>query len=337
MISSRPMPSLTDVARRAKVSIATVSRVINKSDKVMPETRELVGRAMKELGYRPSRVARRLRQRGGRRNLLGLIIPDIQNPFFAEMARGAEDAAYANEFAVILCNSDDDLKKEQFYLDVMQSESVDGIILPPINEQDAAVLQLVESGLPIVTVDRSLAYSAMDKVEVDNRRGACEAVEHLIKLGHKRIGLIAGLPKVSTSRERQQGYEDALAAHKLPLRPEYVKTGDYKQASGRMLAEELLALAAPPTALFAANNLMAVGALEATHARRLKVPGDVALIGFDDLPWADALDPPLTVIRQPAYEVGRAAVELLLKRLSDPKRPETHLKLLPKLVIRGSC
>lgn len=331
------MPSLTDVARRAKVSIATVSRVINKSDKVMPETRELVGRAMKELGYRPSRVARRLRQRGGRRNLLGLIIPDIQNPFFAEMARGAEDAAYANEFAVILCNSDDDLKKEQFYLDVMQSESVDGIILPPINEQDAAVLQLVASGLPIVTVDRSLAYSAMDKVEVDNRRGACEAVEHLIKLGHKRIGLIAGLPKVSTSRERQQGYEDALASHKLPLRPEYVKTGDYKQASGRMLAEELLALAAPPTALFAANNLMAVGALEAIHARRLKVPGDIALIGFDDLPWADALDPPLTVIRQPAYEVGRAAVELLLKRLSDPKRPETHLKLLPKLVIRGSC
>jgi len=331
------MPSLTDVARRAKVSIATVSRVINKSDKVMPETRELVGRAMKELGYRPSRVARRLRQRGGRRNLLGLIIPDIQNPFFAEMARGAEDAAYANEFAVILCNSDDDLKKEQFYLDVMQSESVDGIILPPINEQDAAVLQLVASGLPIVTVDRSLAYSAMDKVEVDNRRGAYEAVEHLVKLGHKRIGLIAGLPKVSTSRERQQGYEDALASHKLPLRPEYVRTGDYKQASGRMLAEELLALAAPPTALFAANNLMAVGALEAIHARRLKVPGDIALIGFDDLPWADALDPPLTVIRQPAYEVGRAAVELLLKRLSDPKRPETHLKLLPKLVIRGSC
>jgi len=337
MISSRSMPSLTDVARRAKVSIATVSRVINKSDKVMPETRELVGRAMKELGYRPSRVARRLRQRGGRRNLLGLIIPDIQNPFFAEMARGAEDAAYANEFAVILCNSDDDLKKEQFYLDVMQSESVDGIILPPINEQDAAVLQLVASGLPIVTVDRSLAYSAMDKVEVDNRRGAYEAVEHLVKLGHKRIGLIAGLPKVSTSRERQQGYEDALASHKLPLRPEYVRTGDYKQASGRMLAEELLALAAPPTALFAANNLMAVGALEAIHARRLKVPGDIALIGFDDLPWADALDPPLTVIRQPAYEVGRAAVELLLKRLSDPKRPETHLKLLPKLVIRGSC
>jgi len=331
------MASLIDVARRAKVSIATVSRVINKSDKVIPETRETVSQAMKELGYRPSRVARRLRQKGGRRSLLGLIIPDIQNPFFAEMARGAEDAAYANEFAVILCNSDEDLKKEQFYLEVMQAESVDGIILPPINEQDAAVLKLVQSGLPIVTVDRSLAFSAMDKVEVDNRRGAYEAVEHLIKLGHKRVGLIAGLPKVSTSRERRQGYEDALTAYHLPLEAGYVRTGDYKQASGHMLTEELLALPTPPTALFAANNLMAVGALEAIHKRRLKIPGDIALIGFDDLPWAEALDPPLTVVRQPAYEVGCAAVELLLKRLSDPKRPETHLKLLPKLVIRGSC
>lgn len=331
------MVSLIDVARRAKVSIATVSRVINNSDKVMAETREVVSRAMKELGYRPSRVARRLRQKGGRRNLLGLIIPDIQNPFFAEMARGAEDVAYANDFAVILCNSDEDLKKEQFYLDVMQSESVDGIILPPINEHDAAVLKLVQSGLPIVTVDRSLAYSAMDKVEVDNRRGAYEAVEHLIKLGHKRIGLIAGLPKVSTSRERRQGYEDAIAAYNIPPQPGYIRIGDYKQASGQVLTEELLALPTPPTALFAANNLMAVGALEAIHERRLKIPGEIALIGFDDLPWADALDPPLTVVRQPAYEVGRAAVELLLKRLGDPKRPETHLKLLPKLIIRGSC
>ena len=234
---------------------------------------------------------------------------------------------------MILCNSDEDLKKEQFYLDVMQSESVDGIILPPINEHDAAVLKLVQSGLPIVTVDRSLAYSAMDKVEVDNRRGAYEAVEHLIKLGHKRIGLIAGLPKVSTSRERRQGYEDAMAAYNIPLQPGYIRIGDYKQASGQVLTEELLALPSPPTALFAANNLMAVGALEAIHKRRLKIPGDIALIGFDDLPWAEALDPPLTVVRQPAYEVGCAAVELLLKRLGDPKRPETHLKLLPKLVL----
>jgi LacI family transcriptional regulator/LacI family repressor for deo operon, udp, cdd, tsx, nupC, and nupG len=319
------------------MSIATVSRVINNSDKVVPETRELVRRAMQELGYRPSRVARRLRQKGGNRHLLGLIIPDIQNPFFSELARGVEDVAYANEFAVLLCNSDENLEKEQFYLDVMRAESVDGIILPPIHESDPAVLKFVKDGLPVVTVDRSLLHSTIDQVEVDNCHGAFVAVEHLINLGHQRIGLIGGRPNISTSRERHQGYEDALAAHNIPLLADYIRLGDNKQASGRALADELLALPARPTALFVANNLMAVGALEAIHQRHLTIPGDVAVIGFDDLPWAEALDPPLTVIRQPVYEVGRTAVDLLLKRLNDPKRPPTHIKLVSKLVVRSSC
>lgn len=331
------MSSLTDVAKRAQVSIATVSRVINNSDKVVPKTRDLVNRAMLELGYRPNRVARRLRQKGGKRHLLGLIIPDIQNPFFAELARGVEDVAYANDFAVMLCNSDENQKKEQFYLDVMCAESVDGIILPPLSETDPAVLRLVASGLPIVTVDRSLTHAGMDKVEVDNRRGAYEATEYLLQRGHRSIGLITGRTDVSTSRERRLGYEQALAAHHLPLQPGLIRSGDFKQASGRALADELLGLPTPPTALFVLNNLMAVGALEAIHKRGLKIPKEIALIGFDDLPWAEALDPPLTVVRQPAYEVGQSAAELLLKRLGDPKRPETHLKLRPQLIIRSSC
>jgi DNA-binding LacI/PurR family transcriptional regulator len=331
------MPSLTDVARRAKVSIATVSRVINNSDKVVLKTVTRVQKAMRELSYRPNRVARRLRQKGGHRHLLGLIIPDIQNPFYAELARGVEDVAYANEFAVMLCNSDENLKKEAFYLDVMRAESVDGIILPPLHERDPAVLSLIKSGIPVVSVDRSLSFSAMDKVEVDNRHGAFEAVEYLIGKGHRRIGLIGGRSNISTNHERRQGYNDALAAHDIPLRPEYIRIGDLRQASGKSLANELLSLGRRPTALFVVNNLMAVGALEAIHSRRLAIPGDVALIGFDDLPWADALNPPLTVVRQPSYEVGRQAAELLLRRLSDPKRPETHLKLMPTLVIRSSC
>ena len=331
------MASLTDVAKRANVSIATVSRVINNSDKVVAETRELVNKAMSDLGYKPSRVARRLRQKGGVRHLLGLIIPDIQNPFFAEMARGVEDVAYAHKFAVMLCNSDEDLKKEAFYLDVLQAESVDGLILPPINERDPVVLEFVERGVPVVTVDRSLAHRSIDKVEVDNHRGAYEAVEHLIRLGHQRIGLIAGRMNVSTSRERRLGYEDALAAHKLPLNPHFIRSGDFKQASGRAIADELLSLPVPPTALFVLNNLMTVGALETIHRRKLQIPRDIAIIGFDDLPWAEALDPPLTVVRQPAYEVGQAAAELLLKRLEEPDRAETHLKLRPRLIIRKSC
>ncbi|HYC72823.1 MAG TPA: LacI family DNA-binding transcriptional regulator [Opitutaceae bacterium] len=331
------MPSLTDVARRAKVSIATVSRVINNSEKVVPETRAIVQRVMEELGYQPNRVARRLRQKGGRRHLLGLILPDIQNPFFAEVARGVEDVAYANQFAVLLCNSDENLKKEAFYLDVMRAESVDGVILPPIAERDSAVLKLAQSGMPVVSVDRALNSTTIDTVEVDNFQGAFEAVEHLIKIGHKRIGLIAGRANLSTSRDRRRGYEEALAAVRLPLRPELVRVGDNKQASGGTLTEELLNEPSPPTALFVSNNLMAVGALEAIHRRKLKVPDDVALIGFDDLPWAEALDPPLTVVRQPAYEVGRAAAEMLLKRLGNPDLPAAWLRLRPRLILRKSC
>jgi DNA-binding LacI/PurR family transcriptional regulator len=331
------MASLTDVARVAGVSIATVSRVISHPEKVTLETQQLVQRVMSDLDYRPNRVARRLRQRGGRRHLLGLIIPDIQNPFFAEIARGVEDVAYANQFAVMLCNSDEDLKKEAFYLDVMRDESVDGIILPPINDRDPAVLKFVESGMPMVSVDRSLANSPIDQVEVDNRQGAREAVEHLISLNHRRIGLITGKLNVSTSRERKGGYEEALAAHGIALDEAYIRVGDNKQASGRALAEELLVIPNRPTALFVTNNLMAVGAIEGIHKRGLRIPADVAIIGFDDLPWAEALDPPLTVVRQPAYEVGRAAVELLLRRLENRDAPAAALRLRPRLILRRSC
>ncbi len=168
------MASLQEVARRAKVSIATVSRVLNQSDKVVPETRAAVEQALRALDYRPSRVARRLRMNNGRAHLVGLIIPDIQNPFYAEIARGVEDAAYAAKYALLLCNSDESPEKERFYLDVMRDESVDGIVLPPFDETDAAVVEFFKTGIPVVCVDRSLAKAATDLVEVDNYRGAYE-------------------------------------------------------------------------------------------------------------------------------------------------------------------
>ena len=219
------MASLRDVARHAGVSTATVSRVLNKSDKVILKTRAKVENSMRLLGYRPSRVARRLRVRGGRAHMLGLIIPDILNPFFTEIARGVEDVAYANQYALILCNSDESISKESFYLDVMRSESVDGIILPPITETDSAVTEFVKSGLPIVCVDRSLSGVNMDVVDVDNYKGAFEAVEYLIQLGHKRIAMISGRPNVSTSSERLRGYEEALRAYKIPVAKELIRIG----------------------------------------------------------------------------------------------------------------
>jgi LacI family transcriptional regulator/LacI family repressor for deo operon, udp, cdd, tsx, nupC, and nupG len=330
------MASLQEVARRARVSIATVSRVLNKSDKVVPETRAVVEQALLDLGYRPSRVARRLRMSSGHAHLVGLIIPDIQNPFYAEIARGVEDAAYAREYALLLCNSDENVEKERFYLDVMQAESVDGLVLPPFDETDRAVVELVKTGMPVVCVDRSLATVKTDLVEVDNYQGALDAVKHLIEKGHKNIGLIEGRAHVSTSRERRRGYVDALAAHGITPRKEHMRAGDFKQESGRVLANELLDLRKPPTALFVCNNLMMVGALAALHHRQLRIPQDMALVGFDDFPWAEALDPPPTVVRQPAYEVGRQAMELLLRRIMEPERPPVTVRLRPELVIRRS-
>ena len=330
------MASLQEVAARAKVSIATVSRVLNKSDKVVPETSAIVEQALRDLGYRPSRVARRLRMNNGRAHLVGLIIPDIQNPFYAEIARGVEDAAYAAKYALLLCNSDENPDKERFYLDVMRDESVDGIVLPPFDDTDFAVIEMVHTGMPVVCVDRSLAKVKTDLVEVDNYQGALEAVNHLLDKGHTAIALIEGRTQVSTSRERRRGYLDALAARGIAPRKEFMRAGDFKQESGRVLATELLGVRKPPTALFVCNNLMTVGALAGLHQRGLNVPGDVAVVGFDDLPWAEALDPPPTVVRQPAYEVGRQAMELLLKRIVDPGRPPVTVRLRPELVVRRS-
>ena len=336
-----PPPSVSNlnaVALRVGVSVSTVSRAITRPEKVRRETRERVLQVLEEMEYRPNRVARRLRQRGGRRNLLGLIIPDIQNPFFSDISRGVEDVAYANQFAVMLCNSNDDPTKEAFYLDVLRSESVDGIILPPINHPQSAVVKFAESGIPFVMVDRRLDHPAMkDLVETDNRLGAFGAVDYLARQGHKRIGILLGQLHVSTSADRKLGYEEALRRNNLPVDPSLIRIGDYKQANGLAFTEELLAGEDPPTAIFASNHPMTLGAIQAIRRRKLKIPDQLALIGFGDAPWTEMIDPPLSVIRQPAYAVGRAAAELLIKRLEDRQAPAATIRLVPQLILRNSC
>lgn len=331
------MVTLEDVARAANVSISTVSRVLNGSSLVAEETRKRVQQAIEALGYQPSRVARRLRRERRPANLIGLIIPDIQNPFFADLARGVEDVAQQHGYMVFLGNSDEDAAKEKLYLDLMRAESVDGLILPPNAERDAAASELARSGLPMVCVDRRLAKVTVDTVVVDNVRGAYEAVEHLIRLGHRRIGFIEGRPELSTSKERLEGYRKALKDYGTEPDPALVRQGDSRQASGRRLTLELLESPDPPTALFVGNNLMTLGALEAIHSLGLRIPEDIAIVGYDDMPWALAFNPPLTAVRQPGYEVGRRAMELLLQRIREPKRSTTLVLLQPELIVRESC
>jgi DNA-binding LacI/PurR family transcriptional regulator len=331
------LASLHEVARAAGVSISTVSRAISRPDMVNAETRERVEAAARELGYRPSRVARRLRVTHGLSDLVGLVIPDLQNPFFADLARGVEDVAARHGYTVLIGNSDENVEKEARYLNAMMAEAVDGIILPPSCEGRSAAVDLARAGVPLVCVDRRLDKARADTVVVDNVRGAAEATEHLIALGHRRIGYLEGKQGVSTTRERLEGYRTALADRGIESDPALIVAGDSRPESGRRLAAKLLEMPDRPTALLVGNGMMAIGALEAIHARGLRIPDDIAVVGYDDMPWALAVTPALTVVRQPGYELGSRAMELLRQRISEPERSITTVMLQPELVVRGSC
>lgn len=331
------MATLEDVAQHAGVSVSTVSRTINRPNMVNDETRSRVNEAIEALEYRPNRVARRLRRIDGKAHILGLIIPDIQNPFYSDIVRGAEDVAYSRDAAIILCNTDENEEREQFYVDVLRAESADGVILPPIIRGNNVALSPEDIGMPVVFFDRRLESASVDTVVIDNPRGARKAVEHLLGLGHTRIGLINGPASIATSRERLQGYRQALDRHDVPFDESLVRQGPPRRETGYDLAQSLLCADDPPSALFAANNQLALGALEYVRDAGLRIPDDVAVVSFDDAPWAKLLDPPLTTVRQPSYEIGRRSVELLFDRIASPNRPPALVVLQPELIVRRSC
>jgi LacI family transcriptional regulator/LacI family repressor for deo operon, udp, cdd, tsx, nupC, and nupG len=329
------MVTVKDVAELAGVSTATVSRVLNNHPQVADETRFKVLWAMEQLSYQPSRVARRLRMEASQ--ILGLIISDIANPFFTSVVRGIEDVAYANQYSLLLCNSDEDPVKEAMYVEVLQAERVAGIIISSIDENSTSCESLLRNGVPIVAMDRRLRPFDVDTVLVDNVKGAYQATSHLIHLGHRRIGLIGGPSRITTGRERREGYEKAVSEHGAELDQSLIKIGDFKQDSGYQRACELLEMDDPPTAIFTANNLMTLGALNAIHEKGLNIPQDVAIVGFDDMPWATSLNPPLTAVAQPTYELGQVAAEMLLARIADRDHPIQEIKLETALIIRQSC
>lgn len=330
------MASMNDVAKRAGVSIATVSRVLNNSDSVNDETRAKILKAIKELKYQPSRVAKRLRSKSVSSNLLGVLIPDIQNPFYVDVLRGIEDVAYKNNYAIIMCNYGQDEKKEIMYLDILKSESIDGLVAAPVNENDQRLKDIIRGGLPVVCVDRGLTGIDVDIVWVNNEESSYAAVSHLVKAGYKRIAYISGLPSIPSSRMRELGYRKALEG-KLEVYPELIKYGNSSYESGLTLCAELLDMKNPPDAIFTGNNLITLGALETIHKYNKKIPKDVAIIGFDDMFWSCSLNPPLTAVRQPAYEIGKRAGELLIQRINDPLRPCIQMTLNAELMVRSSC
>ncbi|MFC0531385.1 LacI family DNA-binding transcriptional regulator [Phytohabitans kaempferiae] len=331
-----------DIARAAGVSTATVSRVLSGAGGfVRPELVEHVRETAQELGYRSHRAARALRRQ--RSDAIGLVVSDVENPFFAAIARAVEDVAAEHRHAVLLCNTDEDLAQEDLYLDLLVGERVAGVIVAPSTEELGPLGQLVEAGIPTVTVDRKVGDGTFDSVLLDNRPGAVALVEDLLAHGHRRIGVIVGTTAATPSRERLAGCQEAVAAvagaslvvGEGQLR-DAIGTAGTMELAGR-LALDMLSAADPPTALFCGNGLLAQGVLLALRHSGRRVPDDVAVVGFDDLPLFQLLDRPQTVAAQPTDRIGRAAAELLFRRIDDPDRPAEAVVLPPELRWRASC
>jgi LacI family transcriptional regulator len=329
--------TIKDVARLSGVSSMTVSRVINRSARVRPETRQRVEQAIAELGYVPSRLARGLiRQKTG---TLALIVPDVANPFFTLIVRGAEDVARRADYRIILCDTRADLAIEREVIEEMIAHRVEGIAIAPVSDRSRSHLRrLAQFRVPFVLIDRTVAGVECDVVLGDSAGGARRLVEHLISLGHRRIGFIVESDEVSTARDRHQGYAEALAAAGLPFEPSLVMRSTVDPSGGFDGMRRLLELEDPPTAVFTVNNLVAVGAIEAVRANGLEVPQDVALVCFDDIEYASRLYPFLTVMAQPAETLGTLGTQLLLDRVEGRAPDESRAVVLPaRFIVRRSC
>ncbi|MEV0388434.1 LacI family DNA-binding transcriptional regulator [Nonomuraea sp. NPDC050643] len=321
------MPTIYDVAREAGVSAATVSRVLNGARTVDPAMVARVLTAVRELGYRPNAVARNLRR--SRTTLWAVIISDIGNPFFTSMVRGIEDVAQQAGYSVVLCNSDENPAKEETYVAAALSEQMAGVIIASSGSVKAAK-SLLGSPVPVVAIDRELPRGEVDTVVVDNEAGARKATLHLAEAGFERIACITGPEGVSTADLRLRGYTSAFAGE-----PVVVRT-DFREQGGHDAMSALLASPKRPDAVFVANNLMTVGALRCLAERGVAVPGEMGLVGFDEIPWADLVRPSLTTVAQPTYELGRMAARLLVDRISTPAAQPATVVLPAELRPRQS-
>lgn len=325
--------TIRDVAREAGVSTKTVSRVVNKEPDVNPGTAARVSEVVERLNYRPNEVARRLK--GRRSRTIGLMVDDLSNPFMASCAQSIEGMAREHGHALILCDSHADLPMEDAYIELLMQRQIDGLLLVPAHGDNVHLKTEQQAGLPVVAFDRPAEGVQTDTVLVQNRAGARGATEHLIWHGHERIAFIGDVHRYYTARKRLEGYKEALEAANL----EPIHTLDVHSIElSEKVTKSFLDTSDPPTALFAANILTALGALRATEHLGLRVPEDLALIGFDDFELSPVLRPRFTLVQQPTAELGRRAAEMLFARLNGEGRPEPQRLVLPtELVVRESC
>ncbi|MFJ5777150.1 LacI family DNA-binding transcriptional regulator [Streptomyces sp. NPDC093094] len=334
------MPTMTDVARAAGVSVATVSHVLNGTRPVLPHTRQAVLDAVEQLGYTPNTLARSLVT--SRTRSIGLAVSAISNPYFTEILQGVEASALEHGYSLLIADPHDDPGHERKVVQLLHERRVDGMIVAPSADPRGLVAYLRRHSVPTVFLDRLVDTQTdggppFDQVCAESTAPVAQLVTHLAGLGHRRIGLVAGLPGLSTTGERITGYRHGLAAAGLPHDERLVVHGDSAATGGERATTALLSLGAPPTALVTANNAMTIGALRALRDRKLSVPGDIALCCFDDFAWADLFSPRLTAIAQPSKDIGAHAVQVLLDRLAVPDRPARTLRLPCAFVHRTSC
>ncbi|PTQ56298.1 MAG: Ribose operon repressor [Candidatus Carbobacillus altaicus] len=327
------MATIKDVAHLSGVSVSTVSRVLNNSGYVNPKTKHKVLKAIEALEYKPSQIARGLVSRKTR--TLGLMLPDITNPFFPELARAVEDKAHEKGYALILCNSDNDLGKEEKYFDLLQEKSVDGIIFS--GEVRLPFLQrLQKKQTPLVVVDARTDHMTVHSIYTDNRYGGQLGTWHLIEQGYKRIAHIRGPYGSMPAEDRYRGYQDALKQAGIEIDPILVQPGNFDLQSGYEAMLRLLSLNDVPDAVFVANDLMALGAMEAIFEKKLRIPDDIGVVGYDGIPLTRIARPKLSTVEQPVYQMGTLAAETLITRLEHPDSKVESVVLKPTLRIAGS-
>jgi LacI family transcriptional regulator len=326
------------VARRARVSASTVSRFLNGKKRVAAATERRILSSVAALGYAPNRVARSLRL--SRTSTLGMLIPDNANPFFSGLVRGAEDAARAAGFALMLFNTGEDRDQERAHLETLQALRCDGVLLiaaPEGPDEAARWAVLRRLAVPVVAVDRAVPLP-VDTVVADNAGGGAQAARHLLGLGHRRMGLVSVDYDVATHRQRRAGFVRALAAAGVARRPEHELRVPLTVEDGRAAAERLLAAPSPPTALFVTSNALSIGAIAGVQARGLRCPEDLAVIGYDSYDWQEVFRPRLTTVEQPAYSMGQRAAALLAGRITGSvSGPPVKVVLDTKLVVRESA
>ncbi len=329
------MTTIKDVAREAGVSIGTVSATLNGTKYVSDKLQKRVHEAVKKVGYTPSVAAQSLKK--GSAKIIGLILPDITNQFFAVLARAVEKAATSHEYTVLLGNSDQDQKKEADFLRLLKNHRVAGLILAPSSSGEEYGRNLADTvATPVVLVDRKTEGVVWDSVVSSNKDGARRAVMHLIECGHSRIAGIFGISYVSTVRDRLEGYKEVIRAAGYTVSPELIATGCNDPEKVRLAAQAMLNLRERPTAFFASNNQVLQGVMLAVRNHGLNCPRDISITGFDGMGWADLMDPPMTTVEQAASEMGAEAVRLLIHRLQGNSGPPQHIVLPTQFLVRSS-